>query len=135
MCSLSEPPADGRGGEIDEAILGGPALYTKHDVADAAGVDLQRAESLWQAMGFAHVEDDAVVFGDADVAALRALVELVSAQVITSELETAVARSLAQTMSRLAEWQPREVAGCLFNTWIVYFGSFENSNIIVMYLA
>lgn len=105
MCSLSEPPADGRGGDIDEAILGGPARYTKHEVADVVGVDLSRAESLWQAMGFAHVEDDAVVFGDADVAALHALVELVSAQVITSELETAVARSLAQTMSRLAEWQ------------------------------
>src|SRR5699024_10511397 len=62
MCSLSEPPADGRGGEIDEAILGGPARYTKHEVADAVGVGLQRAESLWQAMGFAHVEDNAVVF-------------------------------------------------------------------------
>lgn len=56
-------------------------------------------------MSFAQVEDDAVVFTDADIAALRALVELVSAEVIPPELESAVARSLAQTMSRLAEWQ------------------------------
>lgn len=105
MCSLSEPPADGRNREVDEAILGSAARYTKREVAEAAGVDLQRAESLWQAMGFAHVDEGEVVFGDADIAALHALVELVSAQVITPELEDAVARSLAQTMSRLAEWQ------------------------------
>ncbi|WP_229680252.1 adenylate/guanylate cyclase domain-containing protein [Saccharopolyspora thermophila] len=94
-----------RGHEVEETILGGPPRYTKAQVAAAAEVPVARAEQLWQAMGFAHVDDDAVVFTDADVAALRALVELVSAQVIPPELESAVARSLAQTMSRLAEWQ------------------------------
>ncbi|WP_228046017.1 adenylate/guanylate cyclase domain-containing protein [Saccharopolyspora montiporae] len=102
---MSEPPADASDRHVDETILGGRPRFTKHEVAEAAGVDLERAEQLWQAMGFAHVDEDAVVFADADVAALRALVELVSAQVIPTELETAVARSLAQTMSRLAEWQ------------------------------
>ncbi|MEY8042799.1 MULTISPECIES: adenylate/guanylate cyclase domain-containing protein [Saccharopolyspora] len=90
---------------MERVLLGGVARYTKSEVAEATGVRLDRAERLWQAMGFAHVEDDAVVFTDADVAALRSLVQLVSAQVISPELETAVARSLAQTMSRLAEWQ------------------------------
>lgn len=107
MCSLSGPrdkPA-ARGSEIEKTILGSAPRYTKDQVADAAGVPVQRAEQLWQAMGFAHVDDDAVVFTDADVAALRSLVELVSAEVIPPELESAVARSLAQTMSRLAEWQ------------------------------
>ncbi|MEV5541175.1 adenylate/guanylate cyclase domain-containing protein [Saccharopolyspora shandongensis] len=94
-----------RGHEVEETILGGPARYTKDEVAAAAGVPVARAEQLWQAMGFAHVEDDAVVFTDADIAALRSLVELVSAEVIPPELESAVARTLAQTMSRLAEWQ------------------------------
>ena len=68
-------------------------------------MELERAEQLWQAMGFAHVDDDEVVFTDADIAALKALVQLVSAEVIQTELENAVARSLAQSMSRLAEWQ------------------------------
>ncbi|WWR57010.1 adenylate/guanylate cyclase domain-containing protein [Saccharopolyspora sp. SCSIO 74807] len=90
---------------IGEALLGGHPKYRKADVAEAAGVDLARAERLWQAMGFAHVDDEAVVFTDADVQALQMLVQLVSAEVITSEVETAVARTLAQTMSRLAEWQ------------------------------
>lgn len=107
MCSLSEPHGEppARGDEVQETILGGAPRYTKKQVAEAAGVPVQRAEQLWQAMGFAHVTDEAVVFTDSDVAALRSLVELVSADVIPPELETAVARSLAQTMSRLAEWQ------------------------------
>ncbi|GAB3280148.1 adenylate/guanylate cyclase domain-containing protein [Parasphingorhabdus pacifica] len=90
---------------IQEALLGGAPRYRKADVAAAVGVDVARAERLWQAMGFAHVEEDAVVFTDADVEALRMLVQLVSAEVITPEVETAVARSLAQAMSRLAEWE------------------------------
>ncbi|QUH01540.1 adenylate/guanylate cyclase domain-containing protein [Saccharopolyspora erythraea] len=107
MCSLSEPRDDAVAGrpELETVLLGGPARHTKADVAREAGVELRRAERLWQAMGFAHVDDDAVVFTDADVAALRRLVQLVSAQVLTPEAETAVARSLGQAMSRLAEWQ------------------------------
>ncbi|MFR9731865.1 adenylate/guanylate cyclase domain-containing protein [Saccharopolyspora sp. MS10] len=113
MCSLSaprdepgsRPPGHGLGHEVEKALLGGEPRYRKADVAAAAGVELERAERLWQAMGFAHVEDDEVVFTDADVRAVRMLVQLVSAEVITAEVETAVARTLAQTMSRLAEWQ------------------------------
>lgn len=123
MCSLSEPPGsspspgtsrpDGPLGypdgsaprEVERVLLGGEPRYRKDEVAAAAGVELARAERLWQAMGFAHVEDDAVVFTDADVSALRTLVQLVSAQVITPEVETAMARSFAQALSRLAEWQ------------------------------
>ncbi|GAA2802105.1 adenylate/guanylate cyclase domain-containing protein [Saccharopolyspora taberi] len=97
--------ASAAGQEVQEALLGGPARYTKADVAEAVGVELVRAERLWQAMGFAHVGDDDVVFTDADVAALRRLAQLVSAQVLMPEVETAVARSLGQAMSRLAEWQ------------------------------
>lgn len=107
MSSSSEQPADSteHADEVTAVLLGDDPRYRKAEVAAAAGVDIERAERLWQAMGFSHVGDDDVVFTDADVGALRALVQLVSADVINPELETAVARSLAQTMSRLAEWQ------------------------------
>ncbi|KEI44735.1 adenylate/guanylate cyclase domain-containing protein [Saccharopolyspora rectivirgula] len=106
MCSSYEPrDNDKQQRQIAEAVLGRRLQYTKSEVAAAAGVELERAEQLWQAMGFAHVDDDEVVFTDADIAALKALVQLVSAEVIQPELENAVARSLAQSMSRLAEWQ------------------------------
>ncbi|GAB3549544.1 adenylate cyclase [Actinopolyspora lacussalsi] len=90
---------------VERALLGGEPRYRKADVARLAGVELARAERLWQAMGFAHVAPEAVVFTDFDVDAMRTVDKLVSAEVIPPELETAVARSLAQTMSRLAEWQ------------------------------
>ncbi|MHA6804983.1 adenylate/guanylate cyclase domain-containing protein [Salinifilum ghardaiensis] len=107
MSSSSEQPAEFRGEphEVTEVLLGGEPRYRKSEVAEAVGVELERAERLWQAMGFSHVGEDDVVFTDSDVGALRALVQLVSADVINPELETAVARSLAQTMSRLAEWE------------------------------
>lgn len=113
MCSLSEPPGsspdDSSGSSVsrrfEQVLLGSKPQYRKAEVAEAAGVELDRAELLWQAMGFAHVDDDDAVFTDADITALRELVQLVSAQVITTEVETAVARSFAQTLSRLAEWQ------------------------------
>jgi adenylate cyclase len=97
--------ADPRVETVERVLLGSVPRYRKVEVAEAAGVDLARTERLWQAMGFAHVDDDAVLFTDADVEALRLLVQLVSANVITPEIETTVARSLAQSMSRLAEWQ------------------------------
>ncbi|WP_438387765.1 adenylate/guanylate cyclase domain-containing protein [Actinopolyspora saharensis] len=107
MCSSFEPHDDFVAPDhpVERSLLGGEPRYRKSEVARLAGVELSRAERLWQAMGFAHVSDEAVVFTDFDIAALRTVVRLVSAEVIPPELETAVARSLAQTMSRLAEWQ------------------------------
>lgn len=107
MCSSYEPPGDhSHPGElVEKALLGDVPRYRKGEVAELVGVELTRAERLWQAMGFAHVGDDDVVFTDFDVTALRMVAQLVSAEVIKPELETAVARSLGQSMSRLAEWQ------------------------------
>ncbi len=90
---------------FDQILFGAGPRYHKGEVAAAASVPIERAERLWQAMGFAHVDDDARIFTDADITALRLVVQLVQAEVITPEVETAVARSLAQTLSRLAEWQ------------------------------
>jgi adenylate cyclase len=101
MCSLSER-SDSR--PLGDALLGGPPRYRKAEIAQAAGVDLARAERLWQALGFAHVDDDAVVFTDADVAALRSFAQLASAEIIRPEQETAMTRAVGQTMARLAEW-------------------------------
>lgn len=107
MCSSFEPHDDFVAPEhpVERSLLGGEPRYRKGEVARLAGVELSRAERLWQAMGFAHVSDEAVVFTEFDITALRTVARLVSAEVIPPELETAVARSLAQTMSRLAEWQ------------------------------
>jgi adenylate cyclase len=116
MCSLS-----GRfeSGPIGDALLGGPPRYRKAEVAKAAGIEVARAERLWQALGFAHVDDDDVVFTDADVTALCLLTQLVSADIVRPELETAMTRAVGQSMSRLAEWDVaivKSVLGQAFST-------------------
>ncbi|MFB9385208.1 adenylate/guanylate cyclase domain-containing protein [Pseudonocardia petroleophila] len=49
--------------------------------------------------------DDEVLFTDQDVAAVRLMAGLTEAGVLEPEVREAVARAVAQSMSRLAEWQ------------------------------
>ncbi|WP_051791976.1 adenylate/guanylate cyclase domain-containing protein [Amycolatopsis jejuensis] len=90
---------------LERALLGGPRRYTRFDVADRAGVPEERSRRLWRALGFATVEDDEVVFTDADVEAMRIADGLVSSGLVAPGLEVAVTRALGQHLSRLAEWQ------------------------------
>src|SRR5215469_18802299 len=102
----TEPEATGR---IEETLLGGERRYTRTQVSEAAGVDRDRAHELWMAMGFAEVGDDDAVFTDGDIEALRTWDALVASRTIAREDEVAHARVMGQTLSRLAEWQAREV--------------------------
>jgi adenylate cyclase len=90
---------------IEQILLNGPRRYTREQAADAAGVSVEKAGQLWRALGFPHTADDAVVFTDADVDAIRVAECLVEYQVIDDEMQSTVTRMLGQTMSRLAEWQ------------------------------
>ncbi|HJQ47278.1 MAG TPA: adenylate/guanylate cyclase domain-containing protein [Amycolatopsis sp.] len=90
---------------LERALLGGQRRYTRLEVADRAGIPLERATKLWRALGFATVDDEDVVFTDADVEAVRTADQLISSGLLAPELEGAVARALGQHLSRLAEWQ------------------------------
>lgn len=103
---MTEPPGEQ---QIEQTLLGGARRYNRIEVTDAAGVSLDRARKLWMAMGFAEVDDDAVVFTDGDVEALRVWNALVGTGIVDVADETAVARALSQPLSRLAEWQAQEV--------------------------
>src|SRR5215831_12879106 len=96
-------------GRIEETLLGGERRYTRVQVSEATGVDRDRAQQLWMAMGFAEVGDDEAVFTDGDVEALRTWDALVASGTMAREDEVAHARVMGQTLSRLAEWQAREV--------------------------
>lgn len=98
--------ADATRRRVEDALLESSASYTREEVARRAGVDLDRARRLWVAMGFpVNPDPDAVMYTDADVEALRALTTLVDRNVVEESMELAVARTLGQSMSRLAEWQ------------------------------
>ncbi|MGH3098061.1 MAG: adenylate/guanylate cyclase domain-containing protein [Streptosporangiales bacterium] len=91
--------------ELEAALLGGDRRYTRAEVARRTGVPLERAERLWRALGFAGVADDEVVFTDDDVDALVLLARLVEQGAIDQDAEASLARSLGQTLARLADWQ------------------------------
>ncbi|GGF92827.1 adenylate/guanylate cyclase domain-containing protein [Rhodococcoides trifolii] len=92
--------------EIDRNLLGGDVRYDRTQVADAVGIDLARAQQLWVAMGFpVNPDENAVMFTDADIEALKLITGLVDAEIIEQSMEVAIARTLGQSMSRLAEWQ------------------------------
>ena len=90
---------------IEEILLGGKRRYTRGEVADKSGVPAERARELWHSLGFAAVPDDAKVFTDSDVEALRTANELVQAGITDPAQATSTARMLGQHVSRLAESQ------------------------------
>lgn len=91
--------------QLEEVILGGRRRYTRGQVEQLSGVSRVRTERLWRALGFADADDDEVVFTDADLEALRLIDGLVGAGVIDGSVEAAAARSVGQSLSRLAEWE------------------------------
>ncbi|MGW6693512.1 adenylate/guanylate cyclase domain-containing protein [Rhodococcus sp. NPDC054953] len=92
--------------EVERNLLGGEIKYTRDQVAELAGIPLERAQRLWVAMGFAHATNpDVPMFTDADVAALQSITSLVDRGIIDPDLEVPVTRALGQSFARLAEWQ------------------------------
>ncbi|TRV80792.1 adenylate/guanylate cyclase domain-containing protein [Streptomyces sp. 130] len=102
---MSGEPDGADAGSVEEVLLGGGRVWTRRDVAARAGVEFERAVRVWRALGFPAVDDDAVVFTDADVEALRAGERLIAAGLITEHSETLMARALGHHLSRLADWQ------------------------------
>ncbi|MFJ8864230.1 adenylate/guanylate cyclase domain-containing protein [Streptomyces sp. NPDC102473] len=90
---------------VEEVLLGGGRVWTRRDIAERSGVGLERTAQIWRALGFPVADEDARVFTDADVEALRAGERLIEAGLITEESETMMARALGHHLSRLAEWQ------------------------------
>ncbi|MHA6782650.1 adenylate/guanylate cyclase domain-containing protein [Pseudonocardia saturnea] len=90
---------------VEEIVLGAPRRYTRAGLAEAADLDLDEGRRLWRSLGFAEVGDDEVLFTDHDVAAVRLMAGLTEAGVLEPDVREAVARAVAQSMSRLAEWQ------------------------------
>jgi adenylate cyclase len=90
---------------VEESVLGGPRKYTAPQVAEQAGVAREESRALWRALGFATVDDDAAVFTDSDIEALRLVKELRACGFEDDALISAMTRLFGQTFSRLASWQ------------------------------
>lgn len=92
--------------EAETVMLGGAPEYTRDDVSALTGIALEHTASLWTAMGFAaNPVLGSRKYTAADVEALRSLGTLRENTTLTPAVESAMVRTTAQAMSRLAEWQ------------------------------
>lgn len=78
--------------------------YTAQEVAERAGVPLERAKRLWRALGFPEVGDE-TVFDESDITALGQLTGVVGSGLIDFDLAVNLTRGLGQTMARLSDWE------------------------------
>lgn len=103
------PPSDvdALGRAVEEVLLGGGRVWTRREMAERSGVGAERTAQIWRALGFPMVDEDARVFTEADVEALRAGERLIAAGLITEDSEIMMARALGHHLSRLAEWEVR----------------------------
>jgi adenylate cyclase len=97
--------------QIERSVLGSARTLTRLDVAEQAGVPLERAIALWQALGFSATQDDeAVVFVEADVEALRMVSWLIDSGFIDPDDELTLVRTMGRSLARMAEWEIAELA-------------------------
>jgi adenylate cyclase len=100
--------------DLERLLLDGPRRYTRLEVAELAGIPLERTRRLWRALGFADAaDDDEVVFADADLRALAVLGRLIESGFVGPETEASIARAMGQALSRLADWQTDMLADVL----------------------
>ncbi len=96
--------------ELEGVILGGQRTLTRGEVAERAGVPLERAVQLWRSLGFTAVDDDEAYFTEADVEALRSVDWLVEQGFVQEADELTLVRSMGRTFARLTEWEVGELA-------------------------
>ncbi len=89
---------------LTEALLG-PVEFTPGEVARAAGVELEDARRLWQALGFAPVANDERLFTRADVEILRTARMLIEQQEADPAVLVQLARVTGQSLARVADAQ------------------------------
>jgi adenylate cyclase len=102
---VTGPDVDPLVREVETTLIGGAPSYTRDEVDARAGMASESARALWQALGFAAVDDDVRAFTDADVAALTAVRELAAELTLDDVQLRAMARTLGRTFARLAAWQ------------------------------
>lgn len=91
--------------ELENYLLGAHA-YDRDRLLDAANVPVEQAREQWVAMGFPVPPDPAAAtYTEADIEALRTMTAMVNDGLIDTEMPVRIARTVGQSVARLAEWQ------------------------------
>jgi adenylate cyclase len=91
--------------ELEAALLGSPLTLTRKDVLSRVPLRAELVDAVWQALGFALVDDDVVAFTELDVQALQDSAALLATGVVDSSTWLVMARTMGQGLARLAEAQ------------------------------
>jgi adenylate cyclase len=94
---------------VDRVLQGGEPRYTRTQLADQVGLPLDLMIRLWRELGLAEVADDATVFTESDLDAVRAVARFHAAG-LDEETLASVTHVIGQGMSRLAG-SVRELVG------------------------
>ena len=90
---------------IDRILLPSKRRYTRSELVEHVGFDLDEARRYWRALGFPDTADDDHVFTDSDVEALRTLKQLIDQGVVEPDVALQLARVFGQSLSRMADSQ------------------------------
>ena len=77
--------------------------YSRQEVSELTGVDLQKLERFWRALGFPGVADDETVFTDLDLEAVRLFQGLQALGAADTDTAVQMARVIGSSMARIAE--------------------------------
>ncbi|MEG3615599.1 MULTISPECIES: adenylate/guanylate cyclase domain-containing protein [Isoptericola] len=89
----------------DEAILGGPRIYTFADLVEGTGLSPEFVENYWRWLGLPVTHPAEARFTAADLESLREIGELIAAGELDQQAQMTLVRSLGHTSDRLALWQ------------------------------
>lgn len=95
--------------DIAETLIG-KATLTRDDVIGQVDLPLDLVLRLWSAMGFPEVPSGVVAFTERDVQALRDASLVAASGIVETDSLVALARSMGQSMSRLAEMHVTNLA-------------------------
>jgi adenylate cyclase len=88
--------------------------YTRAEVAELTGVELDQLERFWRALGFASVDDDDRAFTDLDLEAVRLFQGMQALGATDMDTALQMARVIGSSMARIAEAEL--VPGNMFST-------------------
>jgi len=90
---------------VDRILMPGEMRYTRAELVEKVGFDLDEARRYRRALGFPDTADDERALTDADVEALRTLKGLIDQGVVAPEVALQQARVFGQSLSRMADSQ------------------------------
>jgi adenylate cyclase len=90
---------------IDRILMPGKERYTRSELVEKVGFDLDEARRYWRALGFPDTSDTDRVFTESDFEALRTLKQLIDQGVVEADVALQLARVFGQSLSRMADSQ------------------------------